>query len=59
MARRKLGDENVRKLFRTGGKRTIGVTLPASMIRNLRWQERQQVVVEQVGKTLIIKDWKK
>ncbi|MDP3881169.1 MAG: hypothetical protein Q8Q32_03265 [bacterium] len=60
MARRKAGDENTRKLFRTGGGNgTVGVTLSAKMVRQLRWQEGQQVTVSLNGKKLVIEDWKK
>lgn len=56
MARRKLEDKNVRKLTKLGGK-SIAVTIPIDMIRDLKWRERQKVVVKKVGKRLIIEDW--
>lgn len=34
------------------------VTLPVEFVRNLRWREGQNVIVEQKGETLIIRDWK-
>ena len=58
MARRKLDERNVRKLTRTGGGKSISVTLPIEEIRDLGWQDRQKVIVERKGDTLIIKDWK-
>lgn len=57
MARRKLEEHNIRKLTRTGGGKSIGVTLPIDLIRQLGWKERQKVVVKKRGKKLIIKDW--
>lgn len=57
MARRPLKERNIRKLTRTGGGKSISLTLPIEDIRELGWRDRQKVVVERKGKTLIIKDW--
>jgi antitoxin component of MazEF toxin-antitoxin module len=58
MARRKLGNEQVRKLQRTGRvAESYMVTLPKELIAELGWQKKQKVVVEMKGKTLVIKDW--
>ena len=56
MARRRLEKKNIRKLTKLGGK-SIAVTIPIDMIRELKWQERQKVVVKKVGKRIIIEDW--
>lgn len=58
MARRKLDDRNVRKLTRTGSGASISVTLPIEFVRELKWRDRQKVVVKKSGKKLIIEDWK-
>ena len=58
MARRKLHERNVRKLSRVGGGRSISVTLPVEFIRELKWREKQKVVVTKRGNKLIIEDWK-
>tara|TARA_B100000900_G_C20414357_1_gene648214 strand:- start:563 stop:739 length:177 start_codon:yes stop_codon:yes gene_type:complete len=58
MARRKLEDKNIRKLSKTGGK-SIAVTLPIEIVRELKWKSKQKVVVTRKGSTVIIKDWKK
>lgn len=58
MTRRKENQENIRKLTRVG-QTSLAVTLPIALVRKLGWQERQKVVVEQVGRHLIIKDWRK
>ena len=50
--------KNIRKLTKLGGK-SIAVTIPIDMIRDLKWRERQKVVVEKKGKTITIRDWKK
>ncbi len=55
---RKQEDTNIRKLTKPGGK-SIGLTLPIEMIRELGWREKQRVVVKKVGSKLIIEDWKK
>ena len=60
MARKKLEDRNIRKLTRTGGGKSISVTLPIDMVRELKWRDRQKVVVTKHGKNgLLIEDWKK
>ena len=58
MARRKLEDKNIRKLLKNSGG-SIQVTLPIEFIRELKWRDKQKVVVEKSGKSLIIKDWEK
>ena len=57
MARRSLKDRNIRKISKTGGG-SIYVTLPIEMVRELRWRERQKVVIHKSGSKIIIKDWK-
>jgi len=61
MARRKLEQKNIRKLTKIGGGRSYGVTLPISYIRELKWRERQKLVVEldKRRKSIKIKDWEK
>lgn len=58
MARRKPEDKNIRKLSKsTGG--SVYVTIPIDMVRELKWREKQKVVVKMKGKTIVIEDWKK
>ena len=45
MSRRKLEDKNVRKLTRIGNK-SIGLTLPIDIVRDLKWKEKQKVTVK-------------
>ncbi len=59
MGRRVLNQNNIRKLTKTGGGKSIAVTIPIEMVRELKWRERQKVVVTKRGKSIIIKDWKK
>lgn len=58
MARRKVGAENTRKLLRLG-KTSLAVTLPIEMTQELKWQEKQKVMVKRVKGGVLIKDWKK
>jgi len=57
MPRRKLENKNIRKLSRIGDK-SIGLTLPIDFVRELKWREKQKVVVKKRGNKLIIEDWK-
>jgi len=58
MARRKLDERNIRKLSKVGRGRTMSVTLPIELVRELKWREKQKVVVTKKGSKLIIEDWK-
>jgi bifunctional DNA-binding transcriptional regulator/antitoxin component of YhaV-PrlF toxin-antitoxin module len=48
----------IRKLTRVG-KRSICVVIPAEFVEEMGWRERQKVVLEKKGKTVVVKDWKK
>jgi Ni/Co efflux regulator RcnB len=56
MGTRKAGEQQVRNLTqnRTG---TYSISLPIELIRQLRWQQGQKLVVSKRGKNLIIEDW--
>ncbi len=55
--RRKLQDRNIRKISKRKG--SYAITLPIEMIRELKWREKQKVVVKKQGEKLIIVDWEK
>lgn len=57
MSVRKVGQTNIRKLTKVGGK-SIAVTIPIEFIQKLSWKEKQKVVVNLKGSRIIIKDWK-
>lgn len=59
MARRKSNEDNIRKLTRSGGGKSIGLTLPIEIVRELKWKERQKVTVKRIRGGVLIKDWKK
>jgi len=59
MTRRKLEQRNIRKLTRTGGGKSISVTLPIEFIREFKWKDKQKVVISKRGDKLVIEDWKK
>ena len=56
MSRRKLEDKNIRILGKSGGK-SISVTLPIDIVRELGWKSKQKVVVQRRGDAVVIKDW--
>lgn len=58
MPTRKREDENIRNLTKVG-RHSIAVTIPIEIVRELKWRERQKVVVKKIGKKIIISDWKK
>lgn len=58
MPKETITDRNIRKLTKLGGK-SIGLTLPIEIVRELGWKEKQKVVVRRVHGGVMIKDWKK
>jgi hypothetical protein len=54
----KKAEENVRKLQKQGNG-TMTVALPADLVRELKWKDKQKLVVRKNGVTLVIADWKK
>lgn len=58
MANKAKDEKDVRKLTKVGGK-SIAVTLPIELVRELGWREKQKVVVSRVRGGILIKDWKK
>ena len=57
MSIRKSTEKNIRKLTRAG-KTSLSVTIPIEMIRQLKWREKQKVVIALKGETLTVKDFK-
>lgn len=50
--------QHVRKITRVG-KRSLSVVIPADIVDELGFRERQKVVVRRSGTKVIIEDWKK
>jgi len=58
MATKKSGEEGVRKLTKIG-KKSVGLTLPIEIVRQLGWREKQKVVVKRIKGGMEIRDWRK
>ncbi|MDO8461202.1 MAG: hypothetical protein Q7S38_02030 [bacterium] len=58
MARRRVEEENIRKLTKLG-KTSLAVTIPARILSTLGWKKKQKVVVSLRGKKVVTEDWKK
>jgi hypothetical protein len=58
MGARKAGEQNIRNITqnKTG---TYQISLPIALVRELKWQQGQKVLVSRRGTTLLIEDWKK
>ena len=54
---RRIEDQNVRKIIKLN--QSYATTLPIGIIRELKWQEGQKLVVEKRGEGIFIKDWKR
>lgn len=57
MARRKTEDTSIRKLTKVGGK-SIGLTLPIELVRELGWKEKQKVTVKRIKGGFEIRDYR-
>lgn len=59
--RRKVEEENVRSLTKTGDDKSYTISLPIEAIRAFRWKEHQKLVlsVDKKSKTILIRDWVK
>ncbi len=53
----KSSSQPIRKLMKLGGT-SYCVTLPLALVRELKWQKKQKVVITKRGDKLIIEDWK-
>jgi len=58
MGNKKSGSEDERVLLQNSTGSYM-VSLPISMIRELRWQHGQKVTIKRQGNKLVIEDWKK
>ena len=50
-------NKEVRKLTKLGGK-SIGLTLPIELVRELGWREKQKVVVKKVKGGFTVRDYR-
>ena len=57
MATRKLEDKNIRKILKNGD--SYAVTIPIEIMSELKWKEKQKVVVKKIRGGFSVKDWKK
>ncbi|MCF7846292.1 MAG: AbrB/MazE/SpoVT family DNA-binding domain-containing protein [Candidatus Peribacteraceae bacterium] len=55
--RRPLKQKSTRKIFSRGG--SYAVTLPIEIVKELKWREKQKVVIKKRGKGILIVDWEK
>jgi len=58
MTNKRADETNVRKLTKIGRK-SVGLTLPIELVRELGWKERQKVTVKKVRGGVLVKDWRK
>lgn len=54
---KKTANKSVRKLTKLGGK-SIGLTLPIELVRELGWREKQRVVVKKVRGGFTVRDYR-
>ncbi len=49
---------NIRKITKNGAG-TYYISVPKELLKELKWKERQKVVVKKRGQGVLITDWKK
>jgi len=54
--KRTIEKRNIRKLYKHSS--SYAVTIPIEIIRELKWQEKQKLVIKKRGKGILITDWK-
>ncbi len=57
MARSKKEEREVRKLTKVG-KKTIAVTIPIEIIRELKWKEKQRVKIKRIKGGFEVRDYR-
>ncbi|HBB37489.1 MAG: hypothetical protein UX02_C0001G0390 [Candidatus Moranbacteria bacterium GW2011_GWC1_45_18] len=57
MANKRSDETNIRKLTKIG-KKSVGLTLPIELVRELKWKERQRVTVKRIKGGLQIRDYR-
>ena len=55
MGRKKRGD-NIRTLTKVAGGKSLCVTLPITLLREMNWDSKKKVCVRKWGKRVIIED---
>jgi hypothetical protein len=55
MGRKKRGD-NVRTLTKVAGGKSLCVTLPITLLREMNWDSKKKVCIRKWGKRVIIED---
>jgi len=58
MTRQKTINNHIRKITRVG-KTSLAVTLPVEILVQLKWKEKQKVVVKKIRGGAVIRDWKR
>ena len=58
MGRRPVEENNIRSITKSSGGRSYTITIPMEMIKKLKWQAKQKVVVQLKGERIVIEDWK-
>ncbi|MFH1291627.1 MAG: AbrB/MazE/SpoVT family DNA-binding domain-containing protein [bacterium] len=57
MSRRKMSDNNIRKIIKNGD--SYSITIPIELIREFGWKEKQKLVIKKRGKGFNVSDWEK
>ena len=52
-----MAEGHIRKLTVTGQGRSYYVTIPQTIIRQLKWKKGEKKVITKAGKRIIIEDW--
>ena len=56
MTRRKIGNKNIRKIFKNGS--SYAITIPLEIVKELKWRKSQKVVIKKTKQGFLVNDWK-
>lgn len=50
--------QDIRKIIKNG-RGSYYINIPKELMKELRWKERQKLVIKRKGKDIVVSDWKK
>jgi len=58
MGRRKVEERYIRSLTKIAGGSSYAIVIPKEFIKELKWKDRQKLVVRRYGDRITVRDWK-
>ena len=55
--KRKAYERNIRRLVQSGKGRSLCVTIPISIVRELKWRKRHKLIFTRIGDKVVMEYW--